>query len=58
MSDKISLIKGSYYVEVSGSAGKKVLWEVVDEHVVEEPNENSEIGLRGFGFNFFDVDEQ
>ena len=29
-----ALIKGVYYVEVSGSEGKKVIWGVVDNHVV------------------------
>ena len=37
------LIKGGYYVEVSGSDGNKVLWEVVDDYVVEEGKENDEI---------------
>ena len=37
------LIKGGYYVEVSGSDGNKFLWEVVDNHVFN-------IGIRGFGF--------
>ena len=34
-----------YSVEVSGSDGKKVLWEVVDDHVVEEGKEHDDIGL-------------
>ena len=34
-----SLMKGGYYLRVSGSDGKKVLWEVVDDHVVEEGKE-------------------
>ena len=37
------LIKGVYYVEVSGYDGNKFIWEVVDNHVVY-------IGIRGFGF--------
>ena len=32
--NKKVLIKGGYYVEVSGSDGKKVLWELVDNHVI------------------------
>ena len=47
------LIKGGYSVEVSGSDRKKVLWEVVDDHVVGEGKEYDEMGLCGFGFNFF-----
>ena len=41
-----------------GHDGKKVLWEVVDDHVVEEPTDYDEIGLRGFDFNFFDEDKK
>ena len=39
-------------MEVSGSEGNKVIWEVVDDHVVEDGNNCEEIGLRGFDFNF------
>ena len=38
MNEKQSLIKGGYYVVVSGSDGNKVLWRVVDNNVVEELN--------------------
>ena len=31
---------------------------MVDDHVVEEPTDNDEIGLRGFDFNFFNQDEE
>ena len=41
-----------------GSDKKKVLWEVVDNHVVVEVNDHDEIGLWGFDFNFFDGDEE
>ena len=34
--EKEALVKGGYYVGVSGYYGKKVLWELVDNHVVEE----------------------
>ena len=57
MSEKQNLIKGGYSVEVFSSDRKKFLWEVVDDHVVEEGNEHDEIGLRGFDFNFFTEDE-
>ena len=30
---------------------------MVDNHVAEELKENNEIGLMGFGFNFFDTDK-
>ena len=39
-----------YYVEVYGYDRKKVLQEVVDDHVVEEKNDPDEIGLQGFNF--------
>ena len=57
LNEKENLIKGGYSVEVVCSGGKKVLWEVVDDHVVEEENVHNEIGLQGFDFNFFDKDE-
>ena len=52
------LNKSLYYVEVSVSDGKKVLWELVDDTVVEEGKDNYEIGPRGFGFNLFGKDEE
>ena len=36
MNNKKELIKGGYSVEVSYYDGNKVLWEVVDDHDVEE----------------------
>ena len=36
----------------------KVLLEVVDDHVAEEPSDHEDIGLRGFDFNIFDEDEE
>ena len=35
-SDKEALIKGGYSVEVYDEDGKKVIWDFVDDHVVEE----------------------
>ena len=49
-------MKGKYLVEVFGHDKKKVLWEVVDNHVVEEPSDHEDIGLWGFDFNIFDED--
>ena len=54
MSNKQSLMKGGYSVEVSGSGGREVIWEVVDNHVVKYPKGNNEIGLRVFYFYLFD----
>ena len=45
-------------MEVVGRDGKKVLWEVVDYHVVGEPNDHDEIGLQGFYFNLFSEDDR
>ena len=55
---KIKIIAGGYLVEFFGHEGKKVIWKVVDDHVVEEPTDHDEIGLRGFDFNLFDKDEK
>ena len=41
-------------MEVVGSDGKKFLWEVVDDRVLEEGNDHDEIGIWGFDLNFFD----
>ena len=53
LNEKEKIIKGGYSVGVVGSDTKKVLWEVVDDHVVEEENDHDEIGLRGFDFDLF-----
>ena len=55
---KEQLVKGKYLVEVVGPDKKKVLWEVVDDHVVEDPSDQEDIGLRGFDFNISDEDEE
>ena len=55
---KTALIKDGYYVEVSDYDGKKVIWEVVYDHVVENGKKNDDIGLWGFGFNIFEEDEE
>ena len=45
-------------MEVVGQDKKKVLWEVVKDHVLEEPTDHEEIGLQGFYFNVFDQYEE
>ena len=55
---KEKLVKGGYLVEVVGHKNKKVIFELVDDHVVEEPTDHEEIGLRGFDFNLFDEYEE
>ena len=56
VNEKENLVKGVYLVEVVGHDKKKVIWEVVNYHVVEEPSDNEEIGLQGFDFNVFEKD--
>ena len=45
-------------MEVSGYYGQKFLCGVVENPVVQQGKEHDEIGLRGFGLNFFDDDDQ
>ena len=52
------MLKGGYSVEVYYKDGKRVIWKVVDDHVVEEGVEHEEIGPRGFDFNLFDEDRE
>ena len=58
LDEKKKLVKGGYSVEFVGNEKKKVIWEVVNDHVVEEPTDNEEIVLRGFDLNLFDEDEE
>ena len=53
MSEKQQLIKGGYSAEVSGYDGNKVLWVVVDDHIVEDPKYNGDIGIYRVGLNIF-----
>ena len=52
-SEKEVLVKGGYLVEVSDKDGKKIIWEVINDHVVEDVVEHEELGLWGFDFNLF-----
>ena len=58
VNNKEQLVKGKYLVEVVGHDKKKLLWEVVGDHVVENPSDHKDIRLRGFDFNIFDKDEE
>ena len=58
VNEKENMVKGGYLVEVVYHDNKKVLWEVVHDHMLEEPSDHEEIGLRGFDFNVFDEDEE
>ena len=56
--EKERLVKGGYSLAVVGHDGRKVLWEVVNDHTVEYPTDHEEIGLWGFDFNLFNEDEE
>ena len=58
MNEKENLFKVGYLVEVFSHNRKKVLWEVVDDHIVEDTTDHDEIGLRGFDLNVSDKDEE
>ena len=45
-------------VGVDENDRKKVIWEVGNNHVVEEGVEHEELGLRGFDFNLFDEERE
>ena len=44
------MIKGVYYMEVSGSDGKKIVWEMVEYHFINDSKYNSDIVILGFKF--------
>ena len=52
LNEKEKLVKGKYLVEVVGHDKKKVLWEVVVDHVMEEPCDHVDIGFREFDLIF------
>ena len=54
MNQKEAIIKCGYYVEVSGSDRKEIIWEVIDDHYLEEGKYHDDMGIRGFGFNLFE----
>ena len=41
------MVNSGYLVEVADKEGKKVIWEVVNDHVVEEGVEHEELGIQG-----------
>ena len=45
-------------MEVVGNDRRKVIWEEVGNHVVEEETHHGEIGLQGFNYNVFDEYEK
>ena len=50
------MVKVGYSVEVFDKDSNRVVWEIVDDHVVEEGVEREDLGLRGFDFNLFDYE--
>ena len=46
--EREALVKDGFFVEVSYKDSKRVIWEVDDDHVVEEGVEHEDLGLRGF----------
>ena len=40
------MVNGGYFVAVDNKDEKKVIWEVVDDHVVEEGVEHDELGIQ------------
>ena len=57
-SEKQALVNSWYLVEVADKEGKKVIWQVVNDHAVEEGFEHEELGLKGFDFILFDEDRE
>ena len=52
------MVNSGYLVEVADKEGKKVVWEVVNDHVVEEGVEHEELGIQGFYCILFDDDRE
>ena len=50
-SEKEAFLKGRCLIEVSYNYMKRVILEVVDDHVVEEGVDHEGLGLRCFDFN-------
>ena len=46
-SEKEALVNVGCLVEVTDKEGKKVIWEVVNDHVVVDGVEHEELGLQG-----------
>ena len=52
--DKLPLIKCGYYVKVSYYDGNNIVWEVVEDCVVNDKKDNIDIGLWVFDLNFLE----
>ena len=51
VNEREKLVKGGYLVEVVSHDGKKVIWEVVGNNVVEDQTDHNDIGLLEFDLN-------
>ena len=58
VNEKEKLVKGGYLVGFIGLYKKKLLWEVFDDHVVEDRTGYEYIRLRGLDFNVSNQDEE
>ena len=45
-------------MEIDVTDRKKVIWEVQDNHVLEEATDHDDIGPRGLDFNLFGIEEK
>ena len=52
------MVKGGYLVDIYEKDRGELIWEVVNDHVVEEGFEHEELGVRGFEFNLFDEERE
>ena len=52
------LLMGGYQVEDYDNDMRNLIWQVVDDHVVEVRVEHKELGLQGFYFNLFGEERQ
>ena len=50
VNDKEQLVKGKYLVEVVGHDKKQVRWEVVGDHVVEDPSDHQPLPKAPFSY--------
>ena len=57
-SEKQALVNVGYSVEYSDKESNGIIWEAVNEHVVEEGVEHEELGLQGFDLNLFDEERE
>ena len=57
-SEKQYLVNDGYFDEGNDKERKKVIWEAVNDHVVEEGVKHEELGLQGFDFVLFNEERE